>query len=156
MWVHNIFWTVRRTYYFYITLATPCEFTRRIGGRLVFCFFKSSSCSAVSAPFGGPRAECMAPPGGAGRAARPSRRRFLFASITLRAALIQRSLALPCALALQASNPRGDYNIHGGATMTSFPEFNVQYYYPGAASAAPAATSTANPRPLATPQDARR
>ena len=46
------------------------------------------------------------------------------------------ALALPCALALQTSHPRGDYNIRGGASMTSFPEFNVQYYSPGAASAA--------------------
>ncbi len=53
-------------------------------------------------------------------------------------------LALPCAMALQASNPRGDYNIKGGATMTSFPEFNVQYYYPGAASAALHGTTEAN------------
>ncbi len=53
-------------------------------------------------------------------------------------------LALPCALALQAGNPRGDYNIKGGATMTSFPEFNVQYYYPGAAGAALHGTTEAN------------
>lgn len=43
------------------------------------------------------------------------------------------ALVLPCAFALQASHPRGDYNIKGGATMTSFPEFNVQYDNAGAA-----------------------
>ena len=53
-------------------------------------------------------------------------------------------LALPGALALQTSHPRGDYNIKGGASMTSFPEFNVQYYYPGAASAALHGTTEAN------------
>ena len=53
-------------------------------------------------------------------------------------------LALPGALALQTSHPRGDYNIKGGASMTSFPEFNVQYYYPGAANAALHGTTEAN------------
>jgi hypothetical protein len=51
--------------------------------------------------------------------------------MTIRAAVF----ALPCALALQTAHPTGDYNINGGTTMTSFPEFNVQYYYPGAVAA---------------------
>ena len=53
-------------------------------------------------------------------------------------------LALPCALALKLSHPRGDYNIKGGSSATSFPEFNVQYYYPGSAAASLHGATEAN------------